>query len=100
MSQKYDVPSLYNFLLHTPEAGLRKMLVDNKPFTEGHFSLLLKIVKTCDESKFTQHFENCDFPKLKFTPNDLKIREKFWGDCVTTFDSRGLLSPADVPKAA
>ena len=38
MSQ-YDIPGLYDFLHQTPEQGLRKMLVDNKTFTEPHFNL-------------------------------------------------------------
>lgn len=100
MSQKYDVASLYSFLLHTPEQGLRKILVDNKPFTEAHFNLMLKIVRTCDESKFTEHFEKSDYPKIKFGPAEQKIRETFWADCVNTFNARGLLNPAGVQKAA
>lgn len=97
MSQ-YDVSSLYNFLLHTPESGLRKMLVDNKPFTEGHFTLLLKIVKNTSEAAFLEHFEKKDFPKVKMSPNDQKLKDKFWDDCVSTCLSRGLITP--VTKAA
>ena len=100
MSQKYDVPSLYNFLVQTPEAGLRKMLVDNKPFTEPHFNLMMKVVRACDEGKFTEYFEKCEFPKVKMGPADIKIKEKFWADAVTTFNSRGLLGPAVATKAA
>lgn len=93
MSQ-YDVSSLYDFLQHTPEQGLRKMLVDNKPFTEPHFNLLIKIVRGCDGPTFAQHFEKADFPKIKMGPAETKIKEKFWGDCIACFNSRGLLSPA------
>lgn len=97
MSQ-YDIPGLYQFLLHTPEQGLRKMLVDNKPMSDVHFSLLMKIVKTCNEESFSQHFEKTDFPKVKMGPAEMKLKEKFWGDCVACFNSRGLLTPAQ--KAA
>ncbi|MFP5520246.1 MAG: hypothetical protein ACLGGX_10100 [Bdellovibrionia bacterium] len=101
MSQnKYDVNSLYQFLIQTPEQGLRKMLVDNKPFSEVHFNLLMKVVRSCDESKFVSHFEAGDFPKVKFSPAEIKLREGFWNDCVKTLDSRGLLSPASPAKAA
>ena len=100
MSQKYDVPGLYNFLLHTPESGLRKMLVDNKPFTEGHFNLMLKIIRGCDEAHFCEHFEKQDFPKVKMGPGDLKIKEKFWAEAMVTWNNRGLLTPAVAPKAA
>ncbi len=99
MSQ-YDLSSLYSFLLHTPENGLRKMLIDNKPFSEIHFNLMMKIVKTCDEQKFIECYEKCEFPKVKIGPAEGKIREKFWGDCTTTFTSRGLLIPAAAQKIA
>lgn len=93
MSQ-YDIPSLYQFLLHTPEQGLRKMLVDNKPFSESHFNLLMKVVKNCNETSFGEHFEKNDFPKVKMGPAEQKLKEKFWTDCVSCFSSRGLLTPA------
>ncbi|MBX2988653.1 MAG: hypothetical protein KF802_12220 [Bdellovibrionaceae bacterium] len=99
MSQ-YDVPGLYQFLLHTPEQGLRKMLVDNKPMSEAHFNLLMKVVKTCDEAAFCQHFEKTDFPKVKMGPAETKLKEKFWADCVNCFNSRGLLGPAIQKPAA
>lgn len=92
MSQ-YDVSGLYDFLQHTPEQGLRKMLIDNKTFTDAHFNLMLKIVRGCDQATFTSHFEKNDFPKLKFGPAETKIKDKFWGDCVTCWSSRGLLTP-------
>lgn len=95
---QYDTSSLYSFLLHTPEQGLRKMLVDNKPFSESHFTLMLKIVRNCNETQFGEHFEKTDFPKIKMGPAEMKIKEKFWSDAVTTFKSRGLLNPAQ--KAA
>lgn len=93
MSQ-YDISSLYNYLHHTPESGLRKMLVDNKPFSEAHFNLLIKIVKNCNETAFAEHFEKKDFPKVKMNANDQKLKDKFWDDCITTFSSRGLITPA------
>ncbi|WII73595.1 hypothetical protein QJS83_06880 [Bdellovibrio sp. 22V] len=100
MSQQYDVPNLYNFLLHTPEAGLRKMLVDNKPFSEAHFNLMLKVVRACNEEQFTAHFDKQDFPKIKMGPAEMKIKEKFWSECMTTWNNRGLLTPAVAVKAA
>ena len=99
MSQ-YDVPSLYAFLTQTPEAGLRKMFVDNKPFTEAHFNLLMKVVRGCDEAKFTECFDKCEYPKVKMNATDIGLKEKFWADAVTTFNSRGLLAPASPVKAA
>ncbi len=100
MSQKYDVPNLYNFLIHTPEPGLRKMFVDNKPFSEVHFNLMMKIVRACDEATFTQHFEAQDYPKIKCSPAEIKLKEKFWADSMKCWDSRGLLTPAVATRAA
>ncbi|MEZ0391295.1 MAG: hypothetical protein ACAH59_03705 [Pseudobdellovibrionaceae bacterium] len=97
MSQ-YDLGSLYDFLLHTPEQGLRKMLVDGKPMTEVHLNLLLKVVRGCKYEEFTGYFEKGEFPKLKFGPAENKIKEKFWKDCIQSFNSRGLLNPAPVQK--
>jgi hypothetical protein len=99
MSQ-YDLSSLYDFLLHTPEQGLRKMLVDSKPMTDVHFGLLLKVVRGCKVEEFSAHCEKEDFPKIKFGPAETKLKEKFWKDCMTAFTSRGLLSPATPTKVA
>ena len=93
MSQ-YDIQSLHEFLLHTPEQGLRKMLVDGKPITEVHFSLLMKVTTACKLEEFSGHLEKEDFPKIKFGPAEQKIKDKFWKDCVAGFNARGLLTPA------
>ncbi|MFN8791138.1 MAG: hypothetical protein ACK5Y2_06755 [Bdellovibrionales bacterium] len=97
MSQ-YDYAGLYQFLLHTPEQGLRKMLVDQKSFTDAHFNLMLKIVRGCSEADFCQHAEESDYPKVKMGPAEQKIKEKFWGDLMSVCGARGLLAPAQ--KAA
>lgn len=97
MSQ-YDYPGLYQFLAHTPEQGLRKMLVDQKSFTDAHFNLMLKIVRGCAEPDFCAHAEKADFPKVKMGPAEMKIKEKFWNDLVQMCSSRGILGPAQ--KAA
>jgi hypothetical protein len=98
MSQ-YDASGLFQFLSQTPEQGLRKMLVDNKPFTDTHFNLMLKVVRAGGEVQFCEHFEKADFPKVKFGPAEQKIKDKFWQDCITACESRGLLQPA-MAKAA
>ena len=100
MSQQYDVPNLFSFLLHTPEGGLRKMLVDNKPFTESHFNLMMKIVRACNEEQFTEHFTKQDYPKIKMGPAEIKLKEKFWADAMVVWNNRGLLTPAVATKAA
>lgn len=93
MSQ-YDYAGLYQFLLHTPEQGLRKVLVDQKSFTDAHFNLMLKVVRGCSESDFCGHAEKGDYPKVKMGPAEMKIKEKFWADLTSVCNARGLLAPA------
>lgn len=97
MSQ-YDYAGLYQFLAHTPEQGLRKMLVDQKTFTEAHYNLMMKVVRGCPEAEFCAHAEKSDFPKVKMNANDQKVKEKFWADLTAVCSSRGILGPAQ--KAA
>jgi hypothetical protein len=99
MSQ-YDTSSLHDFLLHTPEGGLRKMLIDKKKITDAHFNLLIKVVRACDAEKFAEHFEKQDLPKVRLGPAEEKIKEKFWGDCVSLLLERGILQPAGPQKMA
>lgn len=99
MSQ-YDLSGLYQFLTQTPEGGLRKMLVDNKPMTEIHFNLLIKVIRNCDEAKFCEFADKKDFPKIKYNPNETKLKDKFWDDCFTTFKARGILNPSTNKVAA
>ncbi len=98
MSQ-YDYAGLYQFLLHTPEQGLRKMLVDQKSFTDSHFNLMLKVVRGCSETDFCAHAENADFPKVKMGPAETKIKENFWKDLTTICSGRGILGPAQKTAA-
>lgn len=95
----YDTQSLYDFLLHTPEGGLRKMLVDRVKLTDVHCNLLVKIVRACSQGQFAEHFSKQDFPKVRMGPNEVKIKEKFWADCTAVFLERGLLQP-EVSKVA
>lgn len=99
MSQ-YDLAGLYDFLTQTPEKGLRGMLVDGKPMTEVHFNMLVKIVRACKVEDFAVCFEKSEFPKIKFGPSEVKLKEKFWGDCEKALNSRGLLGPALPQKIA
>lgn len=62
--------------------------------------LMLKVVRACNEAQFTEHFEKQDFPKVKMGPADQKIKEKFWSECMVTWNNRGLLTPAVATKAA
>ncbi len=98
MSQ-YDYAGLYQFLLHTPEQGLRKMLVDQKAFTDSHYNLMMKVIRGCTEADFCTHAEKADFPKIKMGPAELKIKEKFWEALIAVSSSRGILGPAQKSAA-
>lgn len=93
MSATYDANMLHQFLTQTPESALRKMLTD-KSFTEIHFNMMMKILRSTNEEQFCDHFNNATYPKAKFNANEINLKEKFWNDCVTALNSRGLLSPA------
>lgn len=99
MSQ-YDTKTLYEFLLHTPESGLRKMLVDKARMTDVHCNLLLKIVRSCTAEQFEEHFTKSDMPKIRLGPAELKIKDKFWSDCESVLKERGILQPAGSHKLA
>ena len=93
MNTNYDANMIHQFLVQTPESALRKMLID-KSFTEVHFNMFMKIIRSTNESQFCDHFYNTSFPKAKFNANEINLKEKFWGDCVNCLNSHGLLSPA------
>jgi len=97
MSYQDDVASLYDFLLHTSESNLKKMLVDGK-MTMIHVNLLLKIVKSTSLEQFASHYEKKDFPKIKVSAKEQDIREHFWETCEVTLQSRGLIG--SMPQAA
>lgn len=89
----YDLKGLYEFLTQTPEQGLRKMLVDPKGFTDIHYSLLMKVVRT-GENEFCECAGKESFPKVKMGPAETKLKDTFWKECFKTLQSRGLLNPA------
>lgn len=97
MSQ-YDTDSLHQFLTSTPEKGLRGMLIDAQ-FTEPHFNILMKIVRSGNAEQFGKLFDSQGFPKVRFNDKENKLMAKFWKDCETCLNSRGLLSPAQPKKA-
>lgn len=98
MSQ-YDPNEIYEFLSNTPEKGLRQILMDNKSFTEPHFNMMLKIVRNGNKETFSEHYLKSDFPKIKFNPNETKIKETFWSTLTNVLAQKGLIQPS-TPKAA
>ncbi|MGE3974162.1 MAG: hypothetical protein AB7F59_06525 [Bdellovibrionales bacterium] len=107
MSFNDDIASVYEFLLHTSEGNLKKMLVDNK-MTDTHLRMLLKVVKTCNLEQFRMCYQKQEFPKVKFSASESNLKETFWDCCAKTLQSRGLIgaTPAiieevvTIPKAA
>lgn len=99
MSQ-YDTKTLHEFIMQTPESGLRKMLVDKVRMTDVHFNLLLKVARGCTVDQFDEHFSKSSFPRLRFGPAEEKIKEKFWKDCESVLLERGILQPAMPQKLA
>lgn len=91
MHNPEQILSVYEFLLHTPEGAVRKMLKDDKT-TDIHINLLLKIVKSSSKELFVEYFTKGSFPVIKFNANDLKIKETFWANCCASLESRGLLN--------
>lgn len=88
-----SLPQAYQFLLHTPEKGLRSLMMDPAFFSEVHFNLMLKIVRGCDEAAFCQHFSAQTFPKVKMSANEMKVKEKFWSDLEKKLLQQGLMTP-------
>lgn len=97
MYSMYDGNLLYSFLSNTPESALRKMLVAGA-FSEVHFNMLMKFVKSGSENDFCENFYNASFPKLKYNAKEIVLKEKFWEICTEALNKHGLLSPAQ--KAA
>lgn len=98
MSQ-YDPNEMYEFLSMTPEKGLRQILVDNKTFTENHFNMLIKVVRNGSKDTFCEHYTKNDYPKIKFSPNEIKIKETFWATLTTALAQKGIVQPT-TPKVA
>ncbi len=93
MNTNYDANLVHEFLTHTPESALRKMLID-KNFSEVHFNMFMKILRSTNESQFCEHFYKSSYPKAKFNANEINLKEKFWDSCIAALNSHGLLSPA------
>lgn len=99
MTSQYDASSVYQYLIHTPESALKKMLITPQ-FTPMHFNILFKIVRAGSEGDFCDHFYKCDFPKAKFSAQEIGLKETFWEKCVAALNQHGLLQPAQPQKIA
>lgn len=70
------------------------MLVDNNKMTAVHCTLLVKVVRAVSEEQFSEHFAKQDFPRIRMSPAESKIKESFWPDCTAVLLDRGILQPA------
>lgn len=91
MYSNQDLASVYQFVRSTPEKHLKSMLVDQK-MTENHFRILLKIARSCTEAQFIEHTLKGDFPKVKFSIQEMPLREHFWPLCFNKLETCGLLT--------
>lgn len=97
MNSQYDASSVYQFLIHTPESALKKMLIDPQ-FSVLHFNILFKVVRFGSEEIFCEHFYNSNYPKAKFNAQEIGLKETFWPICIKALNKHGILQPAQ--KAA
>lgn len=93
MNNSDDALTICNFLKQTPEAGLRKMLVD-KSLTEAHFRILMKLAKGCPEAEFVDAFTKDTMGKLRLSPKEAPLKDTFWSVCLAKFVGLGLISKA------
>ena len=97
MYSQSEIVSVLNFLKDTPEGPLRKMLVGDG-VSDGHFRILLKIVRSCSEEEFVDAFNNESIPKVRLSPAEYPLKEAVWSVCKKKLQTVGLLGPGD--KAA
>ncbi len=99
MYAEQDMLSLYDFLRHTPEGHLKKMMVSGK-MTEVHFRVFLKIVRGCSNQEFIQYATQKTFPKIKLGSAEIPVKETLWDIALATCVSLGLLSAGNQKAAA
>lgn len=91
MYSQDELMSIYTFMKSTGEGNLKKMLVSGK-FTELHFKVLMKIVRSCKDTEFADHWINNTFPRLKLAGPEIAVKEALWGLSVDAFVTVGLLN--------
>ncbi len=84
------VKGVYDFLKQTPEGSVRKMLCVG-PLTDGHFRLLMKLVKGGPEAEFIDAFNKNDMGKLRLNPKEAPLKDGFWKIVKGQLASTGLL---------
>ncbi len=87
------IKGIYEFLKHTPEGSVRKMLCTGD-LTDAHFRLLMKLVKGGPDSDFIEAYHNNSMAKLRLNPKEAPLRDTFWNIVRARLVATGLL-PTD-----
>jgi hypothetical protein len=86
-----DLGTLFGFLKSTSESNLKSMLVGGQ-MSEDHFKVLMKVMRSTNQTDFVSCFESGTFPKVKLSTPELQLREGFWKACTESFTRVGLLT--------
>jgi hypothetical protein len=86
-----ELKSLHGFLRATAEGNLKKMLLGGK-MTEVHLRVLLKVSRSVSEDEFITYFEAGTFPKMKFSPAEIAVKEGLYEVCAQACAKVGLLA--------
>lgn len=84
------IKGIYEFLKHTPEGSVRKMLCTGD-LTDAHFRLLMKLVKGGPDTDFVDAFTKKDMGKLRLNPKESPLRDRFWDIVRARLSATGLL---------
>ena len=90
-----EIERIHEFLLHTPEERVRRVLLDPASFTAAEARLALKIARSCDIEEFAVHFRREDFPNVRTNAAELKVRDTFWPRLKAMLRTRGLLTDSE-----
>lgn len=96
--QLRQIENIHQFLRHTPEERVRRSLLDPRLFTAAEARLALKIARACDVPEFAVHFKLEDFPRIRMTVAETKIRDTFWPRLKAMLRARGLLDGEERPR--
>jgi hypothetical protein len=86
-----DLKSLHGFLRQTAEGNLKKMLIGGT-MTEAHLRILLKVARSVSETEFITYWTGGTFPKLKFSQQEITIKDNFYTVCGEACAKVGLIS--------
>lgn len=86
-----ELKSLHQFIRHTNEGNLKKMMLGGS-MTDVHVNMLVKIARGCTEDEFASHFEAGTFPKVKWSPAERGLTETCYRIFADACKKLGLLT--------